>query len=321
MNNSFILSLLACCLFATTPLVAQEDLREQGDYLEAQGEVYQRWLESTGLGQALRVNDVRVGEDYVSIRLLVPFEEAEMAMSAYQALKDTFEAQSVLTLEEHLFYKALVILDVPQEMVNVSIRNSYTKRLPFLRSIGFRDGEMKVKEDSPKAKITDILLGVRPMEGEARPGVADFGAGYEKEEVFDCILSYVEERYLRRECFDKKPELTVLEKGNRLRFKIKGLCREVIPEDNSLVGSILSRLGLGKNWYKRELLVFVISYVPTENGAQLVIILEGKFGSGLYASVNERGYILMETDFNQELEDYTDAFGVSLKEVLENCRP
>lgn len=319
MLKPYLPFILLFLLFVPKGGQGQDDLRAKKEYFSSQGEVYQRWLQSSGLGQYLTVYDVRVGENYVAVRLLVPFEQAEAAAGAYHALKDAFEKESVLSLEEQLFYKAHFILDIPREKVHVTIRNNYIQSTPFLRSISFKDGDVVTKADNPKSKITDVDLVVRPLKGDAEPGVAAYHGGYAKEKVFDCVIQFAKERYEQRECFNKEPTVEDVSRGQRLRFKVRGLCREVIPEDNSLVKSLLQTFGLAENWYKRELLYFTITYLPTSDGAQLVIILEGKFGSGLYSSVNEAGYILMESDFNDELQNYTDRFGLELRDFLTNC--
>lgn len=67
------------------------------------------------------------------------------------------------------------------------------------------------------------------------------------------------------------------------------------------------------------MLRFTISYEETLDGFRVRIELDGKYGSGLYNNVRRGGYIDMEVDFDEYLEDYSDEFSTTLQSVLKNC--
>lgn len=67
------------------------------------------------------------------------------------------------------------------------------------------------------------------------------------------------------------------------------------------------------------MLRFTISYEETLDGFRIRIELDGKYGSGFYNNVRRGGYIDMEVDFDEYLEDYSDEFSTTLQSVLKNC--
>lgn len=67
---------------------------------------------------------------------------------------------------------------------------------------------------------------------------------------------------------------------------------------------------------KRERLTFTIAYVPTVEGINLNIEIDGKYGSGFYRTVCRGGYHSMEVDFDDYLEVYADKFSQELKAAL-----
>lgn len=67
------------------------------------------------------------------------------------------------------------------------------------------------------------------------------------------------------------------------------------------------------------MLRFIISYEETLDGFRVRIELDGKYGSGFYNNVRRGGYIDMEVDFDEYLEDYSDEFSTTLQSVLKNC--
>lgn len=318
-------SLLLLCLLASLWTRAQtEDLRVDADFFQEQTKVYQRWLDHAGFGQYLRVYELDVEADELSVYLAFPFSDVDSVLTAWEALKDDFESQSSLSLEQQLFYKASALFEVEQTMINVQVYDTYdlTKEPLFFREIYFKEGQVQLEKSGHKSKRETIQL-TPPSTGSGKESSKqEFKDRYTKEKVFSCIFAFVKESLGGKTCSGSAPQITLLEDYEVLRFEVQDLCQEVLKdESNPKIAEWLTYWGYETNWMKRELLRFTVSYEETMSGFRLIIELDGKVGSGLYRSVGRRGYRSMEIDFDEELENYSDRFSTELRRhLLNNCQ-
>lgn len=315
---SLLLALFASC--ALTSLRAQDDLRNDAVFFQEQAQTYQRWLDKAGLGQYLRFRELDVREQELDVYLEFPFNDLDLIVNAWGELKENFEANSPLTLEQQLFYKAAALLEVPQSALSVQLYDTYEahKEPLFLRAIYFDEGRVRVEESNPKAAIRPIRLEPRPVSGGKPVSVAEFQAQLTREKAYRCILDYARERYQQAPPGEKVPQLTVLEDEENLRFEVIDLRKEVLNGANPC--DWLATFGFDCNWAKRELLIFTFSYEKTLEGIRLTGDIDGKVGSGFYANVRRGGYLSMEIDFDEELRRYSEAVTVEIRNMLRNCR-
>ena len=321
-RHSLLLFSLAFLLFSPLAHAQGEDLTQDEPFFQEQLQTYERWLEDAGLSQYLRVHELEVKEDELNIYLTFPFSDIDSILVAYDSLKAVFEASSPLTLEQQLFYKATTLMEVRQSLVTVQIYDTYDLRNEplFFRGIYFADGVVAVSVSNPRDKRRTVTLQPRPANDGKTPTIEAFRERYSRERVYDCIYEYARQRFERDVCEDRNPHVRLLQDQDVLRFEVSDLCREVLTDEaNPTLCGILRRVGYDCNWVKRELLVFTFTYEETTTGFRLILLLDGKYGSGYYREVRRGGYLSMEVDFDDYLEDYADAFTVQLRRALQNC--
>lgn len=328
-NPFFMATLLTRCallicfvLTAWTTNAQTEDLTRDIEFFREQTKTYQRWLEHAGLGQYLSVYDIEVKEKELNLFLSFPFSDVDSIMTAWEALKAQFESASPLSLEQQLFYKATTLMEVRQQLVSVQLYDTYDLRETplFMRAIYFEDGQVRIEESNPRDKRRAIQMQPRPANDGKTPSVEDFQRRYSREKVYECIYEYARNRYEQDKCEDRYPRVRLLEDQEVLRFEVSDLCREVLTnQSDPVLSRILNRLGYPANWAKRELLTFTITHESTTNGFRLILLIDGKYGSGFYSNVRRGGYLSMEIDFDTELELYADELTVQLRRMLLNC--
>jgi hypothetical protein len=318
-----ILIYLAVLAFLPQAHTQIEDLTQDADFFQKQTEVYQRWLDNSGLGAYLNVYDIEVEKDMLSIYLSFPYTDLDSIQNAWLQVKQDFEADAAITLEEQLHYKASFIMELRQSMVNVQVYDTYDLRKEplFMRAIYVEDGQVRVEKSNPKSERETIELKPTDLSKSKEESVASFQQRYSKQQVYDCVYRYAEERFKSTQCIERYPQVRLLEEDNNLVFEVSDLCREVLTDEaNPTLCGVLQNFGYDCNWVKRELLRFTITHEATTEGFRLVILIDGKYGSGFYDKVKRGGYIDMEGDFDEYLEIYARSFKTELRRVLLNCK-
>ncbi|MCB9274807.1 MAG: hypothetical protein H6564_12260 [Lewinellaceae bacterium] len=320
-----VLKALSVCtaLLACTVLNAQADnLRQDSTFFNQQKTIYQRWLNQSGLGPMLQVEGLSIKEDRISLYLSFPSSDINFVVRSWESLKQNFEAERPITLEQQLFYKMISLMEVRQSMADVQIYDTYDlRREPlFFRGIYFEDGQVKVEENNPKSKIEEVPIFPANLRGMKDMSEAEIREAFSREAVYEKVLEYARGRYGKAKCEQRYPMVRVLENGAVLRFEVEDLCREVLTDEaNPLLARILnSCCGLNYNWVKRELLNFIITYreFPDGKGFILTIEIDGKYGSGIYDKVRRGGYLSMEVDFDDYLERYADSFKEAIRKAI-----
>lgn len=312
-------ALLACLLSVGLPLFAQPgDLTQDRAFFEQQAQRYQRWLDHSGLGDVLRVRELSVRPDHLSLYLEMPFGDIDSVVVAWDSLKKHFDRHHAISLEQQLFYKLAQLMEVRQDLVDVQLYDTYDlRREPlFMRGIYFEAGQVQVEQSTPRSKTRHILLKPDTEAGKAASVLA-LQQACTQAALFEQVLAFAEARYTTQPCKGATPTVTVLESESVLRFEVVNLCREVlIDEAQPTLCSILRTFGYPCDWAKRELLTFTVACRNTAEGIEMSIIIDGKYGSGFYEQVRRGAYLDMEIDFDDYLERYADTFRESLKRQL-----
>ena len=323
--------------FFTVSISAQNDLRNDNQFFQAQKETYQNWLDHSGLGKMLRVQEVDVHPDELALYLTFPFSDADSVTMAWWQLKKEFEQHSDLTLEQQLFYKMTHIMELRQGLGNVQLFDTYDTRIEpcFYRGIYFEkeEGEVKVDSSGCMSKIREIDFDPSDFNHLRKIASLDWKSGeignrsltpeevrqrYPKQVVFDIIASYAHKRFEPQVCEERYPKVHILESKKLLRLEVSDLCKIVINGENPTLCRILKALGKACNWAKREKLIFTFTYKDSPEGFVLNCTIDGLVGSGYYNEVRRGGYINMEEDFDAELEHYADVFKEEIRKVLKN---
>ncbi|MDX1943595.1 MAG: hypothetical protein SFU99_23715 [Saprospiraceae bacterium] len=320
-----IIAFFIFSLLAATALHAQiEDLTKDSEFFEKQKIEYQRWLDHSGLGSTLKVHAIEVKPQQLSLYLAFPYQDIDSIMVAWRTLKSAFEKERPLTLEQELFYKMVHLMEVRQSLANVQIYDTYDLRKEplFSRAIYFKNDSVNVDASNPKSKIREVNIKPDDFSDMRRMSVQSFNQKFNRKMVYDKIHTYAKQKYERKTCDQRNPQLRLLESDGILRFEIIDLCREVLTDEaNPLLCKILRKVGYDCNWVKRELLTFTVIQRETSTGFQLSIEIDGKYGSGFYENVRRGGYLSMEIDFDDYLERYADQFKEEIRRLLTNGKP
>lgn len=304
------------------PLLAQpggEKLTNDRAFFEEQAKAYQRWLDHSGLGTVLKVQEIDIQEKHLSIYLAFHLSTIDGIANSWKHLKTDFEANHPLTLEQQLFYKATTMMEVRQELIDIQVYDTYDLRKEplFFRGIFFEDGGVKVETSDPRSEIRDIAVTRADLSNRREVSAAAFQKRYSRRQVYSDIITYVKRRFERDVCDDRYPQVRVLENDQVLRFEVEDLCREVLTDEaNPVLADVIGIFGYDLNWVKRELLTFTIIHQPITDGFRLSIEIDGKYGSGIYSTVSRGGYLNMEIDFDDYLERYADRFKTDLQQSL-----
>jgi hypothetical protein len=311
--------LLAFFLFGalSLPIFAQDDLRQDSTFFHAQKETYQRWLEHEGLAQDLRVEDVLVTEHHVFLYLGFYTTDVDTVTEIWTQLQEAFRENGAITLEQHLFYKMVQLMELEEDQARVVLFENYdVEEAPepcFIRGILFEDGQVRVFEQNCRAGPRDIEVKMKMASGQLEMAEAEIAGATPRKEVFDKIYAYAGSRYGRRNCEGQPARLVLREKDRVLRFEVRDLCKEVITE---------SQAPLICQWLpidckeRREWLIFTVTYTEITGGFKISCQIDGKVGSGYFGTIGRGAYYDMEIDFDEYLEEYADRFKLELQSLF-----
>ena len=312
---------LLLLFFIPIGLTAQEaNLTTDADFFNDQMPVYQQWLDNAGFGEVLSVRELEVEDDRVLLFLEFPTSDIDTIYSYWNTLKENFDANHPITLEEQLFYKMTSIMDVSPEQGAVAIFDNYdvNEKSYFLRGLYFEDGKFTIdinnyKDARREVHFTPSKLGMKDKE----VSVGFIEKNYSREKVYDKIYSFSKKHFEQKKCEQRYPKVRLLEKDENLHIEVIDLCREVLTDAaNPLLAQALNWMGGNYNWVKREKLNILITYEEAEEGFSLHINIDGRYGSGMYSSVGRSGYYSMEVNFDEYLQDYADQFKEKIRQHI-----
>ncbi|MEZ4919362.1 MAG: hypothetical protein R2792_09670 [Saprospiraceae bacterium] len=291
-----------------------EDFR----FFNKKSEHYQRWLDATGLGQALGVTKVRLKRDSTELEMLLHLNETQLdtAIALWCRAQDDVRLSSDQTLEEQLFRTFAAFMEIPPEQGNIQVYvlDSDGVYIPcFYVAIweeeGYVRSESKLREC--KDKPIAISLSPLPLRKTVKGRTIETPQNLTSKQVFDRIEAFLRKKYTQTNCYDRYPKVLVEDRTETfLRVSITDLCRVVLTdEQKSLWCQGMELIGWPCNDVRRERLEFEFTYLSGSNS--LTGRLTGKFGSGVYKP-RTSGYMDMEPDF----EDYLDTFHLKFKQEL-----
>lgn len=312
--------LLLGCLFQMTfpPKLSAQDLSEDLEFFQSQSIAYQQWLDKTGLGKALAVQEVKLKKSGTELELHLRLRPTDLdsAIGLWRQIKADFQSTSDQSLEEKLFRVFVHKMEIPPAQGNVQIyvfdkKGNYIPcfYVPIWEEKGFIKSEEVVGEC--RDKPIDIRFKPQQIRQTLKGKTTMVERQLSSDEVFDRAVQFLRNKYGRSECYDRYPEIVEeLRTETILKVSVTDLCRVVLTEEqNSLWCKSVEALGWKCNDVRRERLEFEFFYPG--NSKSLTGKLTGKFGSGVYRP-RKSGYMDMEPDF----EDYLDAFNLKLHQEL-----
>ena len=153
-------------LFANSTIAQRISLAADVPFFKEKTAVFQRWLDSTGLGNALRVDEVRLKNNdntELELYLLVRTQDPDTASGIWQRLRLEYDSISGNKLEELLFRTFVFKMEIPPEQGNIQIglrdENDY---LVSCFSVKIWGDDSKVRftttTDNCKAETFDINI-------------------------------------------------------------------------------------------------------------------------------------------------------------------
>ncbi|MEO6039415.1 MAG: hypothetical protein ABIQ93_13460 [Saprospiraceae bacterium] len=320
----FLLGFLPALLAAQT-----DDLSASLPFFSKTARQYQRWLDATGLGRALKVDSFQLKKNNTELELLLLLRtnDPDTAVALWKNINQNFPERGgdTLALENELFQTFARQMQIPPDKGNVQIyiRDKHGMYIPcFYVWIWSDEGVLKteVRLNECKAKIFEVTIKPVAVRQTAKGKKTTLPRKVQPNEVFDEILRFAREQYEVTTCYDRSPKVEVdyqKTKNNTLEFTVTDLCRVVLSDEQSSTWcNILQKLGYPCNDARRERLVFSFTYIPTDTGYQLSCRLQGLFGSGVYKP-RVSGYMDMEPDFDDYLNAYVNGFQNRLTERLQ----
>lgn len=310
--------LISCSLSplaAQDDLPAQDDLRPDSAFFHSQKELYQRWLEFEGIGNVLKVQGLEVDTYRLDLYLGFTSDDPDTVAQLWRQLKLDFEVRNAITLEQHLFYKLVQLMEVDESQAQIALYDTYDpgKTYCFLRGIYFEEGKVQVHSENCKSQIFDMVVEGPDLHNKSQVSETSFSSSAVRKEVFDKVYEHALRRYSGKQCEGRLARVVLRERDQVLRFEVKDLCKEVITEN---------RAPLVCQWLpidckeRREWLTFTITYLETPMGFKLTCAIDGKVGSGYFGSVGRGAFYDMEIDFEPYLKDYADSFKLELQQLF-----
>jgi len=335
--------LVATCgiflLFQTFALAQKEDFSENLGFFLEKAQHYQRWLDTTGLGEALRVEKVQfqknrqtgaVNFKELELFLLLRSTDADSAASLWNQAQKDFEKAAGHSLKEELFRVFVHKMEIPAAQGNIQIyvNGPNNQRIPCFfvwvwDKNGYIQDSLRVNAckahpfeiEMPPIKVKKVSRGKTDYVARSRPA----------KEVFDIIWTYANQLYPRNKyagstCDGRYPSILLeSQTETELIFSVSDLCREALTNaDLSIWCEIAKATGWQSdcNDIKREKLTFTFRYKENgDGGYRLKCELLGKFGSGVYMP-RTTGYMDMSPDLSSFERDYAIGFRNALTNRL-----
>ncbi len=319
---------LLICLAALFPLIlAGQSLQTDQVFFQAQTRSYDRWLTQEGLGEYLSVYALDVKESRLSLYLQFPFKIADdsarldQAVATWKLVKTYYDSLHTDSIESALLYKLSFLMEVGIDSVEILLYDTHDLGYDaqFMRFIYYWQDSLRVRRKGQmKAKTVPIKLKAPTGNGREEEKI-DLGEVYSKARVFAGIQAYCEQRFNNERCEGRKAHIELIDDEEVLQFQVWNLCREVLYYmDKSNLCSFVNLLGFECDWAKREMLEFRITYLAQPDGIELILIVDGKIGSGLYEEDRRGGYYNMEDDFDDAFGTYAQSFKKDLREYLKD---
>lgn len=315
-------------LFSLTlpALTAQptDRLNDYAPFFRQQSLTYQKWLDQSGLGAVLRVQDTEVRDDtLVLLYLGFHTENADTVWAQWQQLKTGYRnLGGASSLERELFDKMAYYLEIRPEQGQVRLFDTYhlgktacfkTKIYALQDTVRTLEWRCMNEMRTVSVKASDLSASKKKLSSTA------FKKQYGQQAVFDKLIPYFRNRYTRQQCDNRFPKFNLFSGGEDLHFTVNDLCKEVLTdESNPWWCKALYGAGCGscKNCIKRERLDIRIRYEASADGFRLVTDINAAYGSGWYDKPRDNGYHDLQLDYPQALKTYADQLNEAIYQLL-----
>lgn len=349
----FTIFLFAAWIFFPLNASAQlQDFSKDMPFFQKKEKVFQRWLDTLGLGSILKVEDVRFQRDrsrrldtkQIEMYLHVKAADPDSALAQWNSLSRGYTLASGQSLKQDLFNTFVHIMEIPATQGNIQI---YTNYKDGRRSSCFfvwlwddRGPRDSVLVPSKACRAQEFEITIPPVtikkqlnNGKTKAVVKNQSAS----EVFDVVMQFMRrefafDKYKNTTCSGRYPQLVMNFRTDNLTVRgdsgskeyilsctVSELCKEAFNYYSLSYWCLIAR---NAGWQKdcndipRERLDFVFTYKSVPSGGYtLNCAINGKYGSAAYVPRCE-DYFDMEADFVEALQTYTRNFKSNLMSYL-----
>ncbi|NJO01888.1 MAG: hypothetical protein HC880_09510 [Bacteroidia bacterium] len=243
----FTLTLGLSCLMAYPAYSQTKFTSEDRAFFEKQMPHYTRWLEEYNLSALLSFHELKVASDSVVVYLDLAYETLDESVTAWKMAKADFDALNNQTLEEHLFYHLLHLLEIEASECSIELFSSYTQRPYAYIGLYYDQGTFQVITDFTRNVIREVPITPLYLK-KIQTASAMLDAPAVRDALYGKVRAFAQKFYQ-----DKNAEIEVLEGDQagdvRLHFRIWNLRREVlVDEANPLLARILNQFGYQLDW-------------------------------------------------------------------------
>ena len=325
-------TLLLVLIFPITNY-SQEYLGDDLSFFQKKAKLYDAWLEAKGLGDLLRVDEVKLTHNNLNLAMVLSLrvDSPDEVANTWTSLVRNFETKNPnLKLGEYLYEAFIRMMEIPSDQGNIQIYAPDPKKSPpydICFYVWYWEKNGKVQDESrvnackgPQEVIVEVDLPMvqRVSSSSSAVSIVD---EIDARTVFNQVMDYVYKRYEGRGLTADTPSRIqdIKQDDYRLKFTVTDIRREVLSD-----GKRTFWCKLMNDWFancddvRRERLEFDLTYRKTKNGYKLEGQLTGKFGSGVFKP-RKSGWMDMEPDFLEDyLSPYINRFQLDLKTYLES---
>jgi len=309
MKMFLVIAITSLYMNANVSVFAQEpDFRSDLDSTEDTLSLYQKWLDDSGIGQVIKVQNVEDGENGFSLFLGFKAPYDNNASAVWNKLKSNFDNSNYLTLEQRLFYKMIHISGVKQGLAKINIYDTYAKTsIPDLTIRIYFDG-VSVKSETTFSRSQKSSEEVRDFELKDNIRVAYIDSlklnnDSNERDINDTEMNLRLQRLIfetigkdAKEYFENKDKgitFNILKDTEFLRFEVINIHTEVL---------------LDKLVNPYEYINFIIKYEPTGKGIKIICEVDLKCGPKFFRAGSRNNFKDVGSEYDKDLKGYAEIF-------------
>jgi len=299
---------------------------EDDNFFQSKIPRYEKWLESYGFNQLLKVHEIDT--DYgdtsrVTLILKTNFVDADTSYSIWKEIKNQYDRKSPYdSLEIKLFKHFCNLMQIPFNHGVIEIYNNINQEeIPCFNRYLYYD-DLKgfiVDSDNCMNIVKPVVIDnisvsnnrlISSVKIENPPSKKVTKAILEKE-----IKAYIKNYYVTK--FNVEPDFLIPQRGKLVKYEIMHIKNEVLTdESNFLLAEWLNKCcSKNINWVANEFITTEIGFELEGNSLVIIVDMNGKYGFGVMKP-RRSGYMDMEPEFEEYLETYVEKFAEQLKKAL-----
>ncbi len=287
----------------------ETNLEKDTLFFANQIEILSNWLENSGMDSTIQLEDHFAEKDRFTLYFQINYSAADSAFYGWKKFKEDFLEQTGFQLKDRLFLKCSQVFELDLNQLFIRIKNK-----PVLGEIPVVDVNIyfdEIKEDiilDEHITRSEVIDSIQIYNHNIKEVFFDIDTltfknlihEKKKEKIYTTLLeaaaSYFSEKH--------KVEIVKVT-SNPLSFFVINVKHEVVTTPSSL----------SEIFDPAEMLTYTLSVSEIENGLKFNLIVDGKYGSGLFRSRAVNKYRDMNPKFEEELKLYIKVF---LANILED---